>query len=300
MSRLSDQPGSNLIPGKRIERGGETMRTLELAGVSVPVIGQGTWHMGEVASQRRAEVAALRLGIELGLSLIDTAEMYGEGGAELVVGEAIAGLRDSVFLVSKLYPHNASRQGVAAACADSLKRLRTDCIDLYLLHWRGQYPLAETVEAFERLREQGKIKRWGVSNFDLDDLQELAELGVEGCATNQVLYNPETRGIEFDLLPWQQRQGMPLMAYCPLGQGGQLLRAPALRQVAERHAVTPAQVALAWLLRQPGVIAIPKAVEPAHVRLNAEAGSLQLSAEDLAAIDAAYPPPTGKRNLQMV
>jgi diketogulonate reductase-like aldo/keto reductase len=276
------------------------MRTLELAGVSVPVIGQGTWHMGEVASLRCAEVAALRLGIELGLSLIDTAEMYGEGGAELVVGEAIAGLREQVLLVSKLYPHNASRQGVAAACAGSLKRLRTDCIDLYLLHWRGQYPLAETVEAFERLREQGKIKRWGVSNFDLDDLQELAELGVEGCATNQVLYNPETRGIEFDLLPWQQRQSMPLMAYCPLGQGGQLLRNPALRQVAERHAVTPAQVALAWLLRQPGVIAIPKAVEPAHVRLNAEAGSLQLGAEDLALIDAAYPPPIRKQSLQMV
>jgi diketogulonate reductase-like aldo/keto reductase len=276
------------------------MRTLELAGAPVPVIGQGTWRMGEDAAQRRAEVAALRLGIDLGLSLIDTAEMYGEGGAEVVVGEAIAGLRDSVFLVSKVYPHNASRQGVAAACERSLQRLKSDCIDLYLLHWRGQYPLAETVEAFERLREQGKIKRWGVSNFDLDDLQELAELGAEGCATNQVLYNPEARGIEFDLLPWQQRQGMPLMAYCPLGQGGQLLRNPALRQVAERHAVTPAQVALAWALRQPGVIAIPKAVDSVHLQLNAEAASLQLNAEDLALIDAAYPAPAGKRYLQMV
>jgi diketogulonate reductase-like aldo/keto reductase len=276
------------------------MRTLELAGAPVPVIGQGTWRMGEDATQRRAEVAALRLGIDLGLSLIDTAEMYGEGGAEVVVGEAIAGLRDSVFLVSKVYPHNASRQGVAAACERSLQRLKSDCIDLYLLHWRGQYPLAETVEAFERLREQDKIKRWGVSNFDLDDLQELAELGAEGCATNQVLYNPEARGIEFDLLPWQQRQGMPLMAYCPLGQGGQLLRNPALRQVAERHAVTPAQVALAWALRQPGVIAIPKAVDSVHLQLNAEAASLQLNAEDLALIDAAYPAPTGKRYLQMV
>jgi diketogulonate reductase-like aldo/keto reductase len=276
------------------------MRTLELAGAPVPVIGQGTWRMGEDAAQRRAEVAALRLGIDLGLSLIDTAEMYGEGGAEVVVGEAIAGLRDSVFLVSKVYPHNASRQGVAAACERSLQRLKSDCIDLYLLHWRGQYPLAETVEAFERLREQDKIKRWGVSNFDLDDLQELAELGAEGCATNQVLYNPEARGIEFDLLPWQQRQGMPLMAYCPLGQGGQLLRNPALRQVAERHAVTPAQVALAWALRQPGVIAIPKAVDSVHLQLNAEAASLQLNAEDLALIDAAYPAPAGKRYLQMV
>ena len=276
------------------------MGTLELAGVSVPLIGQGTWRMGEVASQRRAEVAALRQGIELGLGLIDTAEMYGEGGAELVVGEAMAGLREQVFLVSKVYPHNASRQGVAAACARSLKRLRTERIDLYLLHWRGQYPLAETVEAFERLREQGKIGRWGVSNFDLADLQELHDLGVAGCATNQVLYNPEARGVEFDLLPWQQRQGMPLMAYCPLGQGGRLLRNPALREVAERHAVTPAQVALAWLLRQPGVIAIPKAVDPAHLRLNAAAAGLQLSAADLALIDAAYPAPPGKQSLQMV
>ncbi|MNQ37064.1 putative oxidoreductase [compost metagenome] len=276
------------------------MGRLELAGVAVPLIGQGTWRMGEVASQRRAEVAALRQGIELGLGLIDTAEMYGEGGAELVVGEAMAGLREQVFLVSKVYPHNASRQGVAAACARSLRRLSTERIDLYLLHWRGQYPLAETVEAFERLREQGKIGRWGVSNFDLADLQELHDLGVAGCATNQVLYNPEARGIEFDLLPWQQQQGMPLMAYCPLGQGGQLLRQPVLRQVAEAHGVTPAQVALAWLLRQSGVIAIPKAIDPAHLRLNAEAATLQLSAADLALIDEAYPPPAGKRHLQMV
>lgn len=276
------------------------MNTIELAGAQVPRIGQGTWRMGEEASQRRAEVAALRLGIELGLRLIDTAEMYGEGGAEVVVGEAIAGLREQVLLVSKVYPHNASRSGVAAASERSLQRLKTDCIDLYLLHWRGQYPLAETVEAFERLREQGKIKRWGVSNFDLADLQELADLGVEGCATNQVLYNPEARGIEFDLLPWQQRQGMPLMAYCPLGQGGQLLHNPALREVAEAHGVTPAQVALAWALRQTGVIAIPKAVDSAHLRLNAEAASLQLSAEDLALIDTVYPAATGKQHLQMV
>ncbi|MDA7088711.1 aldo/keto reductase [Pseudomonas sp. SA3-5] len=276
------------------------MGTLELAGVSVPVIGQGTWRMGEVASQRRAEVAALRQGIELGLRLIDTAEMYGEGGAERVVGEALAGLREQVFLVSKVYPHNASRQGVVAACERSLQRLRTERIDLYLLHWRGQYPLAETVEAFERLREQGKIGRWGVSNFDLEDLQELHDLGVAGCATNQVLYNPEARGIEFDLLPWQQGQGMPLMAYCPLGQAGRLLRHPLLRQVAETHGATPAQVALAWLLRQPGVIATPKAVDAAHLRLNAAAASLQLNGADLALIDAAYPGPTSRQSLQMV
>lgn len=276
------------------------MHTLELAGVQVPAIGQGTWRMGEDASQRRKEVAALRLGVELGLRLIDTAEMYGEGGAEQVVGEAIAGLREQVLLVSKVYPHNASREGVVAACERSLKRLGTESIDLYLLHWRGQYPLAETVEGFERLREQGKIGRWGVSNFDLDDLQELAELGAEGCATNQVLYNPEARGIEFDLLPWQQRQGMPLMAYCPLGQGGQLLRSLALRQVADAHGVTPAQVVLAWALRQDGLIAIPKAVEPTHLRLNAEAMALQLRDEDLALIDTAYPAPARKQYLQMV
>ncbi len=276
------------------------MRTLELAGAQVPAIGQGTWRMGEDPAARSREVAALQRGIELGLRLIDTAEMYGEGGAEQVVGEAIGGRREQVFLVSKVYPHNASRAGVAAACERSLKRLRTERIDLYLLHWRGQHPLAETVEAFERLREQGKIKRWGVSNFDLDDLQELAELGAEGCATNQVLYNPEARGIEFDLLPWQQRQGMPLMAYCPLGQGGALLRHPALQAVAERHGATAAQVALAWALRQDGLIVIPTAREPAHVRLNAGAAELALTAEDLALLDQAFPPPMRKQYLQMV
>ncbi len=273
------------------------MRTLELAGAQVPVIGQGTWRMGENPGQRRAEVAALREGLERGLRLIDTAEMYGEGGAEEVVGEAIAGRRDQVFLVSKVYPHNASRAGVMAACERSLKRLGTDHLDLYLLHWRGQYPLAETVEAFERLREQGKIGRWGVSNFDLDDLEEL---GDPACATNQVLYNPQERGVEFDLLPWQQRQGMPLMAYCPLGQGGALLANRAMGQVAQRHGVSAAQVALAWALRQPNVLVIPKAGDPLHLAENAAAADLQLSEADLQAIDAAYPAPARKQRLQMV
>jgi len=273
------------------------MRTLELAGVQVPVIGQGTWRMGENRDRRKGEVAALREGIERGLRLIDTAEMYGEGGAEEVVGEAISGKRDQVFLVSKVYPHNASRSGVAAACERSLRRLGTEHIDLYLLHWRGQYALEETVEAFERLREQGKIGRWGVSNFDLDDLQELGE---PACATNQVLYNPEERGVEFDLLPWQQKQGMPLMAYCPLGQGGALLADPALQQVAQRHGVTTAQVALAWALRQPNVLVIPKASDPRHLAENAAAAELQLSAADLQAIDSAYPAPKRKQRLQMV
>jgi diketogulonate reductase-like aldo/keto reductase len=273
------------------------MRTLELAGVPVPIIGQGTWRMGEEPSRHKKEVAALRLGIERGMTLIDTAEMYAEGGAEHVVGEAIAGLRDQVFLVSKVYPHNASRKGIALACERSLRRLDTDYIDLYLLHWRGQYPLEETVEAFERLREEGKIGRWGVSNLDVADLEELAS---PACASNQVLYNLQERGIEFDLLPWCQRQRMPIMAYCPIGQGGHLLKDPTLQQIAERHGATPAQIALAWLLRQDNVIAIPKAVQPEHVRLNAEAANLKLAPQDLAALDLAFAPPQGKQRLAMV
>jgi len=273
------------------------MRRIELAGVQVPVIGQGTWRMGEDDRQRSREVAALREGLDLGLSLIDTAEMYGEGGAELVVGEAIAGRRDEVFLVSKVYPHNASRDGVQAACERSLKRLGCERIDLYLLHWRGRYSLEETVEGFERLREQGKIGGWGVSNFDLDDLLELDQ---PACRTNQVLYNLQARGIEYDLLPWQQRAAMPLMAYCPLGQAGTLLHESALLEVAQRHGVKPAQVALAWVLRQDGVIAIPKAVSSAHLRDNAAAASITLSADDLALLDAAFAPPQNKRPLEMV
>lgn len=273
------------------------MRTLELAGRPVPVIGQGTWHMGEERSRHTKEVAALRLGIELGMTLIDTAEMYAEGGAEEVVGEAITGLRDQVFLVSKVYPHNASRRGIPQACERSLRRLNTDYIDLYLLHWRGEYPLEETVEAFERLREDGKIGRWGVSNFDLDDLEELAS---PACATNQVLYNLEERGIEFDLLPWSQQRQMPVMAYCPIGQGGHMLANPTLKQVAARHEATPAQVALAWILRQNGVIAIPKAVHPEHVRLNAQAAQLQLEVGDLEALDQAFRAPQRKQRLAMV
>ncbi|KAB0496652.1 aldo/keto reductase [Pseudomonas vancouverensis] len=273
------------------------MRTLELAGVQVPVIGQGTWQMGEDRSQRAREVAALRQGIESGMTLIDTAEMYAEGGAEEVVGQAIAGQRDRVFLVSKVYPHNASRRGIPEACERSLRRLGTDYIDLYLLHWRGQYPLEETVEAFERLQEAGKIGRWGVSNFDLDDVHELA---APACATNQVLYNLEQRGIEFDLLPWSQQQRLPTMAYCPIGQGGKMLANDTLRHVAARHQATPAQVALAWILRQDGVIAIPKAVHPEHVQLNAQAASLQLEAGDLEALDQAFHAPERKQRLAMV
>ncbi len=273
------------------------MRHHSLADTSVSLIGQGTWRMGEDPSARRQEVAALQLGLDLGMNLIDSAEMYGEGGAEQVVGEAIAGRRDQVFLVSKVYPHNASRHGVVAACERSLKRLGTEHIDLYLLHWRGQYPLAETVEAFERLCEQGKIGRWGVSNFDVDDLEELDD---PRCATNQVLYNPEARGIEFDLLPWSQAHTVPTMAYCPIAQGGKLLRHATLQAIADKHGVTPAQACLAWVLRQDGVIAIPKAVSPAHVRQNAAAAELRLDADDLRQIDQACPPPRRKQHLAMV
>ena len=274
------------------------MRNLKFAdGASVPVVGQGTWHMGENPAERSNEVAALQLGIELGMTLIDTAEMYGEGGAEEVVGEAIRNRRDQVFLVSKVYPHNASRKGVPEACERSLRRLGTECLDLYLLHWRGQYPLAETVEAFERLKDAGKIRRWGVSNLDLDDMREL---DAPDCAVNQVLYNPQERGIEFDLLPWCQAQGMPVMAYCPIGQGGDLLRHQTMLEVAQRYNAQPAQIALAWALRQPNVLVIPKSSNPAHLRANASAAELTLHADDLALLDKAFPPPSRPRPLQMV
>ena len=276
------------------------MRTIQLSdGTAVPALGQGTWKMGEERSERSAEVAALRAGLDLGLTLVDTAEMYAEGGSEEVVGEAIAGRREQVFLVTKVYPQNATRQGVPAACARSLERLGTDFIDLYLLHWRGGTPLAETVLAFEKLKTEGKIRRWGVSNFDVGDLEQL-DGAVAHCATDQVRYNPEHRGIEFDLLPWCRKRKMAVMAYSPVGQGGSLLRNPALDGVARRQGITPAQVAIAWALRQPGMIVIPKASDLEHVRANAAAGEIQLSPEDLAAIDAAFAPPARKQPLGML
>lgn len=275
--------------------GGKTVRLPD--GASVPALGQGTWYMGEGHSDRKQEAAALRLGLDLGMRLIDTAEMYADGGAEEVVADAIAGRRDEVFLVSKVYPHNAGRRKLTAACEASLARLRTDVIDLYLLHWRGSVPLAETVEEFEKLREAGKIRRWGVSNLDVDDLQELDD---PRCTANQVLYNPQARGIEFDLLPWCAKAGMPLMAYSPIGQAGDLLQSRAMKAVAKRLDATPAQVAIAWSLRHPGVISIPKAATAAHVNANAQAASLILSVDDLAAIDAEYPPPRRKQGLAML
>jgi diketogulonate reductase-like aldo/keto reductase len=276
------------------------MQTIEMGGHTVPVLGQGTWNIGDSTASRAAEIAALRRGIECGMTLIDTAEMYGSGRSESLVGEVISGLRERVCIVSKVLPSNASLEGTVRACEESLKRLRTDAHDLYLLHWRGRYPLQETVRAFESLVQQGKIRAWGVSNFDVDDMEELFTThGGKACAANQVLYNPEHRGIEYDLLPWCRQNGVAVMAYSPVGQGGRLLSSSSVRSVAQKHGVSPAQVALAWCLRQP-LMAIPKASSIRHVEENAAAAGLELDAEDLAAVDKAYPPPNRKRPLDML
>ncbi len=270
------------------------------SGDTMPVLGQGTWYMGEDGRDRAREVAALKLGLDLGMTLIDTAEMYADGGAEEVVAEAIAGRRDEVFLVSKVLPQNASRRGTIAACERSLRRLGTDRIDLYLLHWRGSPDFAETVEAFDTLVRDGKIRHWGVSNLDLADMEELAEVpGGDGVQTNQLLYNLTRRGIEYDVKPWLRERGIPIMAYSPIEQG-RMLRHAELHRVAERHNATPAQVALAWLLRQDGVIPIPKASSAEHVRENRAALNLRLTEEDLADLDRAFPPPRGPRPLEML
>jgi diketogulonate reductase-like aldo/keto reductase len=269
------------------------------SGDKVPVLGLGTWRMGEQRSERAAEVAAIRLGLELGITLIDTAEMYGEGGAEEAIAEAIAGKRDGLFIVSKVYPHNASRAGTIAACERSLKRLKTDRLDLYLLHWRGSVPLAETVQALERLKADGKIRNWGVSNFDAADMDELAGLPKgAGCASNQVLYHLGSRGIEWQLLDACQKANVMVMAYSPLGQGPPLRKA-ALKKVADKHGVDPAAIALAWVLRQPGMVAIPKAVRPEHLRANMRALEVKLDAADLKTLDAAFPPPQRATPLDM-
>ena len=287
-------------------RSANEKRIIRLAdGTLAPSLGQGSWYMGEKKQDKNKEVQALKLGIELGMTLIDTAEMYGEGGAELVVGEAIKGIRDKVFLVSKVYPHNAGSKNIEEACERSLKRLGTDHLDLYLLHWRGSVPLQETIEGMEKLKRAGKILRWGVSNFDKDDMEELwSYRGGNECVTNQVLYHLGSRGIEFDLLPWQREHKIPTMAYCPIAKGGQLrkelLKNSIVKEIADAHHATAIQILLAWCMRAADVMAIPKAVQEEHVIENARAGSIHLSKEELEQLDAVFPRPRIKMPLDIL
>src|SRR6266850_1113017 len=278
-----------------------TVPTIQLpAGQPIPVLGQGTWGMGEGKHSQGEEMLAIQLGIDLGLTLIDTAEMYGSGAAEKLIGETIRGRRKEVFLVSKVLPQNATTYGMVEACERSLRRLQTDYLDMYLLHWRGPVPLENTVDAFGRLGRSGKIRYWGVSNFDVADMDELMAVP-EGyrCQTDQVLYNLSRRGIEYDLLPWCLQRHLVIMAYSPIEQG-RLLKHPALQKVASRHDATPAQVALAWVLRQKNVNTIPKAATRSHVMENYAALKLTLTAEDLGELDRAFPPPTQKVPLEVI
>lgn len=279
------------------------MRTVGLpGGERIPVLGIGTWNMGERRQARAGEVAALQLAVDLGMTVVDTAEMYGNGAAEELIAEALGHRREEIFLVSKVLPEHASKRGTIAACEASLRRLKTDRLDMYLLHWRGSVPFADTLEAFNALKRDGKIRHWGVSNLDTNDMEELEALTVRDrtlAATNQVLYNLTRRGIEFDLLPWCEARGIPIMAYSPLEQG-RLERHKTLRAISERVKATPSQVALAWVLRQPGVMTIPKAGRVEHVRENHGALSLQLTSEDLTQLDAAFAPPKRKTSLEML
>jgi diketogulonate reductase-like aldo/keto reductase len=278
------------------------MRRAQLpSGEPLPVLGQGTWCLGDSRKRRSEEIATLQLGVDLGMTLIDTAEMYGDGAAEELVADAVAGRRAEVFIVTKVLPGNAtSRQRLVAACERSLRRLRTDCIDLYLLHWRGQERLAEVVETFGELRDSGKIRHWGVSNFDAADLEELRGLpGGDAVATDQVLYNLSRRGIEHDLLPDCRRQAVPVMAYSPIEQG-RILDNAALQEIAAAHRATPAQIALAWTLRAEGVVAIPRTGSRAHVQENHGALTIALSQQDLDLLDRAFPAPRGPRPLEML
>jgi len=277
------------------------MRMVTLpSGDKVPALGQGTWNMGDERETRAEEIGALRLGLDLGLNLIDTAEMYGEGKSEELVGQAIAGRRDDAFLVSKVYPHNASRKGAISACERSLKRLGTDRLDLYLLHWRGSIAFADTLEAFTALQKAGKIRHYGVSNLDIKDMRQLSTVsGASGVQTNQLLYNLTRRGIEFDLLPWMRERGMPVMAYSPIEQA-RLLSNPKLVAFTRLHGMTPSQAALAWLLSRDDVIAIPKASRPEHVQENAASLSIRLAPEQLSELDQIFPPPKKATALEML
>lgn len=277
------------------------MQTLELtSGQAIPILGMGTWQMGENTRDRQSEITALRHGLDLGISLIDTAEMYGEGGAEEVIAEAIGARRSEVFLVSKVYPHNASKRGVIAACERSLKRLRTEYLDIYLLHWRGSVPLAETLEAFQMLQQSGKVRCYGVSNFDVVDMQTAIALKHgSSIVTNQVLYNLMRRGIELNLLPWCRQRNIPIMAYSPIEQG-RLLNHKTLKAIAQERGVSTAQVAIAWLLHQDQVIVIPKSSRIDHVEQNRAALDLKLSAEELQVLNTAFPQPTQSVPLEML
>ena len=277
------------------------MRTVKLpSGERIPVLGQGTWHLGEVAARRDKEILALRRGLDLGMTVIDTAEMYADGEAEKLVGEAIADRRDEVFLVSKVLPHHATARGTVAACEDSLRRLGTDRIDLYLLHWRGRVPLAETIEAFGGLQQAGLIRYWGVSNFDGPDMKELTALpGGQEVATDQVLYNLSRRGPELNLFPMLRQLRVPIMAYSPIEQG-RILGHPVLREIAELHHATPAQIALAWVLRRDDVCAIPRASRLEHTNENRAAADIQLDQADLAQLDQEFPRPERVRPLEML
>ncbi len=274
-------------------------------GTLLPAIGQGTWNMGDDASRRTEEIAALQAGIDAGMTLIDTAEMYGEGRSEELIGEAIRGRRDEVFLVSKVYPHHAGGKKLVQSCEQSLKRLGTDHLDLYLLHWRGRIPLQETVEGMQRLIEAGKIRRWGVSNLDVDDMNELMRIeGAEQCVVNQVLYHLGSRGIEYDLLPWQQEHRMPVMAYSPLAQAGslrrELIQHPIVQQIADEQDAEPFQIMLSWCIRSGSVMAIPKASTVEHARSNAESANIKLSEQQLRQLDEAFPAPQHKVPLDMI
>ena len=276
--------------------------TLLPSGRSMPVLGQGTWRMGEDPARRKAEVAALQLGLDLGMNHIDTAEMYGEGGAEAVVAEAIADRREDVFVVTKVYPHHATRRGAVEACEQSLRRLKTDYIDLYLLHWRGDVRLSATFEAFQSLKESGKIREYGVSNFDVADMEESFTAGGDEIANNQVLYNLAHRGIEWDLIRWCRARRIPITAYSPMGHNAdehkQIVGNRAVKSVALRHGVTPVQVVLAWLMRDPDTVVIPKAVRPEHIRENRAAHDLKLTERDFKELDQAFPPPARKIPLE--
>jgi diketogulonate reductase-like aldo/keto reductase len=270
------------------------------SGETVPILGQGTWRMGEDLRKRKQELTALRSGLDLGMSLTDTAEMYGEGRAEEFIADAISGRRDEVFLVSKFYPQNATRKGMIAACERSLRRLKTDRINLYLLHWRGSVPLQETLAGFDELLRAGKIRHWGVSNFDLGDVKELVSLPMGSTvATDQVLYNLVHRGIEWNLLPWCREHAIPIMAYAPVEEG-RLLGNLSLKTIASCHGATPAQIALAWLLRQGGMITIPKASRPEHVLENRQALEVHLADTDLKELDVAFSAPKAATPLEMI